>query len=739
MDSVDICAATSTTDNKVRVNKKNRAWRKRLHRRKTAFPPPTMQSEVQHGPKKRPDDWEQSTVWPSSKKPPQEAQPSQQRTSDNGNTLRFTCSQCMDNLEYAPKDLMRHFEENHRGSQPVFPCHMCTFNTHEFSYLQVHLLSHKDTFSTCSICNDNVKRTWSEFSGHLAMQHGKNGKYSCEMCQKFSTGDVRVFLEHLCIHHFGLEGANEIDLSLDTNDYNQCGSITTTQILRCQHCGYEASQKGLLVKHINANHVSQVGNQKKKDALPMKPNDPVPKMKPRLTRSAVREMCWLTQDCLSLPGREFLDKYCHLSDPQTTLDETQQFLMKSVAGETGDQKWTKALKSVLSNVPQDMNIHPNSENCMSNPADLTVLTVKNRIIVAQSGATYAKRLKMMASADKETLPPESAPGDAHCGGDGCPSNLDDHTQCPQNETKHNDASMPTQNEQPECIQMQENRENQELKTDHEEHAEPKKAHPPEDDISSEPMVTNETQEQTSSYKALPKNKRRRRTRKRRCKKQNKGPSALALKLVLKKNTTKGKQWMSKSSLSPSGGGPIDDHHGPPNLHKTIEDTVQVFSNALSTEGPRKTLTKASDPDQHAPSETMTGTAQSKPGEELQHCAAEPTGSEIDVGNKPVVLGDSMSTNREKRDDLEKSLQFLETEADEGSQSNVMAAPVTAAATCPENLQLSSSDSVPDCPVSAALGVTPLSQPAITPQGKTAKFFLHIKMFLKLHFIFVLND
>ncbi|XP_044071124.1 uncharacterized protein LOC122884804 [Siniperca chuatsi] len=749
MDSVDISAATSTGDNKRSVSKKNRDWHKRLHLRKTAAQTPTMQREDKHGPKKIVEEWEQSTVWPSSKKPPQEAQQSQHRTNDSGNTLRFTCSQCRDNLEYVPKDLVRHFEEKHRGSLPVFSCHMCTFSTHEFSYLQVHLLSHKDTFSSCSICNDNVQRTWPEFSAHLIMYHCQNGKYSCEICQKFSTGDDRVFLEHMYAHNLGLEGANDV-LSLPTKDKNKFGPKTTTQTLRCQHCGYEASQKCLITKHIKAVHVCQNGNQRKKKkkgvhSIAMKPSDPIPKIKPRLTRSAVREMCWLTQDCLSLPGREFLDKYCHLSDPQTTLEETQQFLMKSVAGETGDQKWTKALKTVLSNVPQDMNLHPKSENgILSNSSD-TVLTVKNKITVDQNGATYAKRLQMMTSSDKETVSPESAADDACCVVDqnGCQSNLNDDTPCPQTETKlNNDVSMPAQNEPSECTQMQETRENLDLKTDREIEEHGKKHEEPmhEDgiNISSELKLTNESEEQTSIYKVVPKNKlrNRRRKRKTRCKKVDKRSLGLALKIVLKKNPEKEKQWVSQSSLSPSGGGPTNDCHGLPSPHTTLEETAQILQNTLLTEEHQKTRTKASITDLHDPSEAITSIPQSKLEEEqTPSCAAKPLGSKNMDGNTTVVLDGLPSPHQEMRDGAEKSLQLSETELDKSSstgrtrQSNLRAGAVTEVELCHENthLQTSGGDDVSDAEMSSAIdGVTPhssytksspVSQPVITPQGK----------------------
>ena len=750
MDSVDTSAVGSTGGGKRRVNnkKKNKDWHKWLHRRKTAAQPPTMQSGDKRGPKKIAEEWEQSTVGPSSKKPPQEAQQSQHRTNDSGNTLRFTCAQCRDNLEYVPKDLARHFEDKHSGSQPVFSCHMCTFSTHEFSYLQVHLLSHKDTFSSCSICNDNVQRTWPEYSAHLTVYHCQNGKYSCEMCQKFSTGDLRVFLEHVCAHNLCLEEAND-DLLLHTKDKNKFGPETTTQTLRCQHCGYEASQKWMITKHIKAAHGCQNGYQRKKTrkghSIAMNPNDPIPKIKPRLTRSAVREMCWLTQDCLSLPGREFLDKYCHLSDPQTTLEETQHFLMKSVAGETNGQKWTKALKTVLSNVPQDMNLHPKVENgLVSNSSDLTVLTVKNKITVAQNGATYAKKLKMTTSSDKETVPPESA-DDARCVVDqnGCQSHLSADTSYPQNETKLiNDFSVPGQKEPSECSQMQENRENQELKTDQEIEEHGKKQEEPTQDndgmnIPSELKLTNDSvEQQTSNHKVVPKNRRRKRRRRRkaRSRKVDKGSSGLPLKIVLKKNPVKEKQWVSQSSLSPSGVGPTDDCHGLPSPHTTLENSAKSLQNTLLTEAHEKTWTKAPKTDLHDPSEAITSIPQLNAGKEL----TEPTVSNKMDGNAPVVLEALLSAQEYADNSM-----LLETEVDMSDStagtdhSNSRAAATTEVEMCVENLQLQTSAAIDhhvedDEMSSAADGANPHSsytesspkyQPVITPQGKTANYSL----------------
>lgn len=532
MDSVDVCAATSTEDNKRRVNKKNRDWPNRLHLR-----PPTMQSEDKHGPKKIVE-LERSTMWPSSKKAhtQEEAHERPCRTINGGNSLRFKCSQCKDNVEYTPKDLVGHFEEKHIGISLVLSCHMCTFITHEFSYLQVHLLSHKDTLSCCSICKDNVQRTWSEFSTHLTMVHTQNGKYTCEMCNKFSTADDREFLEHILLHNLGLNRKSEYTVDR-----------RTTQTFLCQHCGYEASQKMLINKHIKATHGHLNHSQRNKEvhSFAMKPNESVPKSKPRLTRSAVKEMCWLTQDCLSLPGREFLDKYCHLPDAQTTLEETEQFLMKS-----GEQTWTKALKTVFSNVPQDMTLHPKAENgLMSNSVfpdssqDVTVLTVQNKITLAQNGATYPKRLKMMSEKD-----PEGTNADS-CDKTVSDTNFNDCLQ--SSETKLNNDVLKS--EPSEGPQMQENRENRRLKMlldIAELNVITEEAKRKEDGIITNELKAIHYTEKKPVHKAMPKKKRKNRRWKKRSKQAAKH-SARALKIVFKKNPETGKQWVTQSALSPT--------------------------------------------------------------------------------------------------------------------------------------------------------------------------------------------
>ncbi|CAL1577028.1 unnamed protein product [Knipowitschia caucasica] len=484
MDSVDICAATSTADNdKRRVRKKeDRDWLKRLQLRKASLQPPAMRSADKQGPKKIAG----STTWPSSHK--LQSQEAPQRTIPGAHTLRFRCSQCTDNTERAPKDLLKHFDEKHKGCPPVFSCQSCKFTTHEFSYLQVHVLSHKDTFSCCSLCNDDIPRSWAEFSAHLSLVHARNGKYLCEVCEKFSTPNDKEFLEHVLLHSLGL------DMKTDQK-------LSTTACV-CQFCGYEASQKVILTNHMKAAH-------RNLNVFPM--NEA--KTKPRITRSAVKDLHWLTQDCLSLPGRDFLNTFCHLSDAQTTLEDTQQFLMSA-----GKQHWSKALKNVLSNVPQDVKLQSKMEFPALPDSSQDVLMVKNKI--NQNGGSFAIRLKRTTEKQVENTSADS------CGvvSDTC---LNDCLQMQEGKLRR-DTLMAV--ESTHGAQAEENRENQKRQNG----ATPKEL---------------KAEQRKAIRKAAPKKKRKNMRWKnaKRSTKKDKLKVALALKIVLKKNPKKGKRWVTQAS------------------------------------------------------------------------------------------------------------------------------------------------------------------------------------------------
>lgn len=540
------------------VDKKKRGWRRRFRRRKTAHQPPTTQSQEKRGPKKMAEEWEKSAVWPSSETPPRAAHADE-------TPLRFSCSLCRDARQYSPKDLVGHFEDRHAGIPPVFSCQMCAFSAHQFSYLQVHLLSHRDTFSSCAVCEDHVQRTWSEFRAHLTAQHCRDGQYSCAICRKFSTGDVGLFLEHAYAHHLTVDGRKA--------EADRFVLGAAAQTLRCQHCGYEVSRKLLINDDIHAVHICSGRNlARAKTGAPApgaaKPDRSSPRVKLRLTRSAVREMCWLTQDCLSLPGREFLDKYCHLSDPHATLEETQEFLMQSVAGETADPKWTEALKSVLSNVPQGINLHPMSDHGKgSDSSDLAVLTVKNKITVAPNGAAYCKRLKSVTSAGKEPVPAGAV---AHEGPaqNGRQSDFSNSGSSPRVGTRRGGGASG-QSAPPERTQTPEDRKDGEDGSR----------------MSSGLKLASERQATAPRRQRRRRRNVRRKGRAVRRKSAQKKAAGLPLKLLLKKNPVRGKQWVTQSCE-----GAPDARPGP---EATPEETPRLLHHAMVAESCQRKGTKDS--------------------------------------------------------------------------------------------------------------------------------------------------
>lgn len=462
---------------KRRLSKKSRARQRRLQLRKTTVQAAAVQPRDKQAAQQIAGEWERSPARRTPQTPQTPLTPLDQQSP--AHTLRFRCCQCRDDWEYEAQELERHCEDRH-GSRPVFSCQTCSFSTDDFSFLQLHLLSHQDSVPSCSICNDGVQRSWSELSAHLTLSHCQDGKYLCDACPRFSSGDVMVFLEHLHKHSVGLEGGSQ-DPSL-----------------------HRLHPAHTLLQHIKAMRVCPSADQKKQ-----KPNEPIPKTKARLTRSAVRQMCWLTQDCLALPASDFLQRYCQLPHAHSTL-QSRQFL-------TGDQKWTKALESVLSHVPK------NPENgVVLDAPDLTVLTLENKITVAQNG--FSKKLKVVRASEREAVM-EAQSGAAP----------------PQNISAQAGGRQ---------VQLQDNTENQgpgpgsrAQQEEEQEHQEP------------EGRSTEESTQSVQRVAPRAKRRSRRRRRRRSCRRGDK-TVGVALKLVLKKSPEKGQQWVSQSSLPAAGGGEL---------------------------------------------------------------------------------------------------------------------------------------------------------------------------------------
>lgn len=611
----------------------DRNWHNRLRLRKAAVQPPTMQRKEKHGSKKITMDRDQHTKQTSFIiKSARKAQQSKHVTKTPGDILRFRCSECKDSREFSPCELLGHFQEKHKASRPFFSCDMCTFNTHELSGLQVHVLSHKDTFASCIICNDRVQLTYLELTNHLDMHHKVNGLYSCEEC-KFSASDVGAFLEHMHLHSLALcknsGHSDHADLLCNREPDPKAANIPPC----CPLSDYKATLNSKTTKHI-ATDRCQTSEQAIKKVYHKTVDDSTSRLRQRMTRKTVREMCWISQDCLSMPGKEFLDKYCNLSGPEKALEETQHFLERSVVGETGGENWTKAFQTVFSNVPQDISHYSMSENdTLSNPVflntgnDLTVLMVKNKISVPQNGSAEAIELKMVEGkrnialkvGKQETVPTETCSVDSGCRADlkTCQSNLD---VPPQTRPNNQPRSFLFQNEFVECNQSQGNGNNQGVRYDQEDHAKSGRQN-------EEPKNANHGENQPKDYKELKLTKRisekedkptneigltnRKRGRRRKAfrLKIMQKPSP-GLKLFLKKDPLKEREWTSQGSLPVLGGSLLEEYHSLPHPQRTLEETQQFLHRALTeSSGPKRT--KVTQADQQKISEALTPSSQSK--------------------------------------------------------------------------------------------------------------------------------
>ncbi|XP_064788232.1 zinc finger protein 518A-like [Oncorhynchus masou masou] len=693
------------------IDDEDKNWHKRLRLRKAAVQPPTMQSEDKHGPKKI-EDKEKSTEQRYLKKTPLKTQKSQHVTKVNGNILRFRCFECNGSTEFSPNDLLRHFQEAHPGSQPIFPCDMCSFITHELSHLQVHQLGHRDTFVSCNICNDNVQHTLLQLTTHLNMHHSLNGHYTCEKC-KFSTRDVGSFLEHMYLHNMEPQAGGISDHSNPADqDLQRHLMAKTAQFpFSCQFCDFIAHRKGIITKHMATVH-GKATSQKNSSS----------RLKHVVTRSTVRENNWMPQGCLSLSGEGFLDKYCRLSNPERALEETQHFLEKSVPAE--------ALKTVLSNVPKAITSFSNCDNCMiSNPGfpntgkDLTVLMLKNKIAVPPNGTTEAiafkivevKKdlvLKVTTSATQETsdttktslcvteqesenIASQTSAGDSNANGCQSNSSIPPKTKppsCPGSFLTPNDAAtISTLNELVKYDQTQENRENQETRVGqmHRNDADPKDVNHCEDTAEEIKMSKLPKEKSKKQQKSFPEALRSSKTMedKKRVRKKVVGPktvekkSSPTLELLLKKNPVKEMQWMPQGPLPLLGRGLLNDFHRLEHPQKTLEKSHQFLKRALSAENGKKKQSKCPKTDQKQNSKVVTRSSTSEGGlipnpghfsprgNNLNkilvppNCTTETMGLKMVDGKKHLVLKVIPSTMQETSDKIKASLHSIETKED----------------------------------------------------------------------------
>ncbi|MBN3304396.1 Z518A protein, partial [Amia calva] len=274
---------------------------------------------------------------------------------------------------------MKHFQVAHQGFLPTYPCDMCNFTANDFSLLQQHRLRHRDTFVKCEICNDSIQYTLLQLTRHFGLYHSLNGNYRCEKC-KFCTKDVGTFVQH--IHRHG-----EVQY--------KCG--------KCPH--------DYIIKHMSAMHSDEIERKckwKEKDDGAKTLVDMSPGLKLLLKKNVAgvpRDAHWRTKGLHALSGGGLLDEYGRLSNPEKTLEETQQFLERSVVSEKDSAQWAKVRKNEQQYISPILPavLHPMLESGFNSNTGLIktgsngspMLMVKNKISIPPNCTTKFMGFKMV--------------------------------------------------------------------------------------------------------------------------------------------------------------------------------------------------------------------------------------------------------------------------------------------------------------------------------------------------------
>lgn len=340
-------------------NEERGIWHKRLRLRKSSFSFPAEQNTVK-------EEENVTALGQKETKKPKKGQPA---------VNTFICSACNDGISFRPAELMMHFKIVHggKGNPPTFPCDMCGFSTPVFATLQQHRMHHEDGLFTCEICNDNVQQTLPQLTKHCQTHHSLNGQYYCPKC-KLSIQEIEQFLCHSC-------SAPIIS--------NHEESITNGKL----------EQKNDLLKHMAAacrQRWSRRNWWRKRTQACKKDDNPSQEFKFLLPKP---EPQWASQLLpLSTPG--LLDNQGMLLDAEKTLEETQQFLERTVCS---GKKWPVSLKSEHDLVDPPCPSKPNAKQCCTpHPGlrrtgkdKLTGLMEKNNISVPPDCTTKVVGFKIV--------------------------------------------------------------------------------------------------------------------------------------------------------------------------------------------------------------------------------------------------------------------------------------------------------------------------------------------------------
>ncbi|TRZ00412.1 hypothetical protein DNTS_004791 [Danionella cerebrum] len=322
----------------------------------------------------------------------------------SGKILSFRCSECKDDTTYSPNDLLKHFQGEHLGILPTYPCDLCLFVTNEFSCLQRHRIEHRNTLVTCEICNDGEQYSLLLLTRHFTNCHSNNGQFECKKCE-FSTRDAGTFVQHIHRHNehkwvkcsYGSPTQEE----LPSNNTGNSGSLPFS----CPFCGYTAARRELLNRHLAAAHSEESNKWRSNEdnsgiGLPglkllLKKNPPV---------GGSREPQWISK-LNSLAGVAVVDHNGKLFNHEMDLEDSHQFTDRTVADKKENNKRKKVpLKSeqqTFHRIPTATTQPKLQEDEISSGAPsscnkngLTVLMVKNKISIPPNCTTKVMGFKI---------------------------------------------------------------------------------------------------------------------------------------------------------------------------------------------------------------------------------------------------------------------------------------------------------------------------------------------------------
>lgn len=328
-------------------------WRRRLRLRKSSTLSHTVKSPIE----------EQKVDKELTQESSQNEQKDHQVLDTASSKLTFTCSDCKDSTRFSPDGLLKHFKNFHggKGHPPSFLCEICSFAAPDFTTLQQHYLKHKHSRLTCETFNEKGLQMPTQLPKHCKTH---NSQYQCEKC-KLSSKEQTHFLHNSCPHNPVPAIDSSEKLSSELKPMN--GALNNN----CLADAAAELPKDVLVEHTTTScHRGWIRKNwwKNRDTAPKQPKRTaaIPDSQILIPKSEIQ---WTSAKFLPFSAAGLLDENGELLHPTRTLEETKQFLERTV---NCGKKWPVTLNSE----PGSFLSEPKMKRCAT---PLPVLNTENEL------------------------------------------------------------------------------------------------------------------------------------------------------------------------------------------------------------------------------------------------------------------------------------------------------------------------------------------------------------------------